>query len=150
MIAFMPDVTKPSPEPILIYHLCGPTDIRKSTGPRSSTGENSGGPMKAFVVLVLLSGKTFLKGALNGDSYVKKNYIRSCKSFGGPVKLGFSIRLPFLRSGKGPKVFLISGLITLMIISWGKFTDIAQCINDDNYHISTQIFVEFISNSSRQ
>ena len=33
------------------------TDIGKSTGPRSSTGENSGGPMKTLCVPVLLSGK---------------------------------------------------------------------------------------------
>ena len=39
-----------------------------------------------------------------------KIYIRSCKSFGRPVKLGFSIWLPVLRYGKGPKVFLISVL----------------------------------------
>ena len=32
-------------------------DIGKSTGPRSSTGENSGGPMKTLIVPVLLSGK---------------------------------------------------------------------------------------------
>ena len=35
-------------------------DIGKSTGPRSSTGENSGGPMKTLIVPVLLSGKKFL------------------------------------------------------------------------------------------
>ena len=75
-------------------------DIKKSTGPRSV---KSGGPMKTHIVPVLLSGKKFLYGALYGDSYVKKNYIRSCKSFGGPVKLGFSMWLPVLRSGKGPK-----------------------------------------------
>ena len=34
-----------------------------------------------------------------GDLNVDKK-IRSCKSFGGPVKLGFSICLPVLRSGK--------------------------------------------------
>ena len=33
------------------------TDIGKSTGPRSPTSENSGGPMKTVVVPVLLSGK---------------------------------------------------------------------------------------------
>ena len=32
-------------------------DIGKSTGPRSSTGENSGGPMKTLIVQVLLSSK---------------------------------------------------------------------------------------------
>ena len=36
--------------------------------------------------------------------------IRSCKSFGGPVKLGFSMWLPVLRSGKVPKVFPMSGI----------------------------------------
>ena len=36
------------------------TDIGKSIGPRSSTGENSGGPMKTLIVLVLLSGKKFM------------------------------------------------------------------------------------------
>ena len=35
-------------------------DIRKATSPRSSTSENSGGPMKTFTVPVLLSGKKFL------------------------------------------------------------------------------------------
>ena len=35
------------------------TDIGKSTGPRSSTNENSGGPMKTLIVPVLLSGKKF-------------------------------------------------------------------------------------------
>ena len=33
------------------------TDIGKSTGSRSSTGENSGGPMKSLIVLILLSVK---------------------------------------------------------------------------------------------
>ena len=33
------------------------SDIGKSTSPRSSTSENSGGPMKTIVVPVLLSGK---------------------------------------------------------------------------------------------
>ena len=42
-----------------------------------------------------------------------KNYIRSCKSFGGPAKLGFSMWLPVLRSGKGPKVFPMSVLAQL-------------------------------------
>ena len=37
-----------------------------------------------------------------------KNYIRSCKSFGGPVKLGFSMWLLVLRSSKSPKVFPMS------------------------------------------
>ena len=35
------------------------SDIGKSTGPRSSTNENSGGPMKTLIVPVLLSGKKF-------------------------------------------------------------------------------------------
>ena len=34
--------------------------------------------------------------------------MRYCKSFGGPVKLGFSMWLPVLRSSKGPKVFPMS------------------------------------------
>ena len=34
--------------------------------------------------------------------------IWSCKSFGGPVKLRFSIWLPVLRSGRVPKVFPMS------------------------------------------
>ena len=42
-----------------------------------------------------------------GDLNVDKK-IRSCKSFGGPVKLGFSICLPVLRSGKSLKVFPMS------------------------------------------
>ena len=84
------------------------TDIGKSTGPRSSTGENSGGPMKTLSVPVLLSGKkSCCKESLYGDSNVKKK-IGPIKSFGGPVKLGFSMWLPVLRSGKGPKVFPMS------------------------------------------
>ena len=35
-------------------------DIGKSTGPRSSTSENSGEPMKTLIVPILLSGKKFL------------------------------------------------------------------------------------------
>ena len=42
------------------YYWLVSTDIRKSAGPRSSTGENSGGPMKTLIVLVLLSTKNFL------------------------------------------------------------------------------------------
>ena len=38
---------------VWVNNIC--TDIGKSTGPRSSTGENSGGPMKTLVVPVLLS-----------------------------------------------------------------------------------------------
>ena len=38
-------------------------DIGKSTSPRSSTGENSEGPMKTLIVPVLLSGKKLLLGA---------------------------------------------------------------------------------------
>ena len=37
--------------------------IGKSTGPRSSTGENSGGPMKTLTVPVLLSGKKIPVGS---------------------------------------------------------------------------------------
>ena len=36
------------------------SDITKSTGPRSLTGENSGGPMKTIIVQVLLSSKKLL------------------------------------------------------------------------------------------
>ena len=83
-------------------------DIGKSTGPRSSTSENSGGPKKTLIAPVLLSGKKFLQGAPLWGLLCWKNYIRSCKSFGGPVKLGFSMWLPVLRSGKGRKVFPMS------------------------------------------
>ena len=49
------------------------TDIGKSTGPRSSTGENSGGPTKTLIVLVLLSGKkNCCREPLYGDSNVEK------------------------------------------------------------------------------
>ena len=36
--------------------------------------------------------------------------MRSCKNFGGPVKLGFFMWLPVLWSCKGPKVFPMSAL----------------------------------------
>ena len=35
-------------------------DTGKSTSPRSSTGKNSGGPMKTFIVTVQLSSKKIL------------------------------------------------------------------------------------------
>ena len=55
-------------------------DIGKSTGPRSSTGENSGGPMKTLIVSVLLYGKKNLcREPLYGDSNVEKKL--------GPVKV---------------------------------------------------------------
>ena len=55
-------------------------DIGKSTGPRSSTGENSGGPMKTLIVPVLLSGKKkSCREPLYGNSYVEKKL--------GPVKV---------------------------------------------------------------
>ena len=38
-------------------------DIGKPTGPRSSTGENSGGPVKTRIVPVLLSGKKIAVGS---------------------------------------------------------------------------------------
>ena len=50
-----------------------------------------------------------LVGRLSMETLCWKNYIRTCKSFGGPVKLGFSMWLLVLRSGKGPKVFPMSG-----------------------------------------
>ena len=50
------------------------SEIGKSTGPRSSTGENSGGPMKTLIVPVLLSGKeNFCREPLYEDSNVEKN-----------------------------------------------------------------------------
>ena len=59
---------------------CPASDIGKSTGPRSSTGENSGGPMKTLIVLVLLSGKkNCCRESLNGDSNDEKKL--------GPVKV---------------------------------------------------------------
>ena len=51
-----------------------------------------------------------------------KNYIRSCKSFGGPVKLGFSMWWLVLRSGKGPNVFPMSAVVIRCVrwtIQWG-------------------------------
>ena len=51
-------------------------DIGKSTGPRSSTGENSGGPMKTIVVPVLLSGKKNPVGSPSmGTLMLKKNEV---------------------------------------------------------------------------
>ena len=95
----------------LHYYLAGQsTDIGKSAGPRSSTSENSGGSMKTLIVPALLSGKKSLLGAPLWGLLCWKNYIRSCKSFGGAVKLGFSMWLPVLLSGKGPKVFPMSGV----------------------------------------
>ena len=77
--------------------LADPTDIRKSTGPQSLTGENSRGLMKTFIVLVLLSIKKNPVGSPSmGILMLKK--IRSCKNFGGPIKLGFSMWLRVLRS----------------------------------------------------
>ena len=73
-------------------------DIRKSTSPQSSTVENSGGPMNTIVVPVLLSGKKLLWGAPLWGLLCWKNYISSYKSFGGPVKLRFSMWLPVLQS----------------------------------------------------
>ena len=56
---------------------------------------------------------------LDQDSNVeKKKKIGPVKSFGGRVNLGFSMWLPVLRSGKGPKVFPMSvgcvGQVTCM------------------------------------
>ena len=60
---------------ILLQAKCKIPDIGKSTGPRSSTGENSGGPMKTIVVPVLLSGKKkFCREPLYGDSNVEKKW----------------------------------------------------------------------------
>ena len=82
-------------------------DIRKSTGPRSSTSKNSGGPMKILIMPVLLSGKKIpVASPSMGILMLKK--IRSCKNFGGPVKLGFSMWLLVLQSSKGPIVFPVS------------------------------------------
>ena len=67
---------------------------------RSSTSEFNGGPMKTLIVPVLLSGKKFLWGAPLWVLLCWKTYIRSSKSFGGPVKLGFSM----WRSTSFPKV----------------------------------------------
>ena len=44
-----------------------------------------------------------------------KSFRGVCKSFGGPVKLGFSMWLPVLRSGKGPKVFPMSAKLTIIL-----------------------------------
>ena len=54
-------------------------DIVKSTGPRSSTGENSGGPVKTIVVPVLLSGKKNPVGSPSMGTLMLKK-MRSCKS----------------------------------------------------------------------
>ena len=57
---------------ILLQAKCKIPDIGKSTGPRSSTGENSGGPMKTIVVL---SGKKkSCREPLYGDSNVEKKW----------------------------------------------------------------------------
>ena len=49
-------------------------------GPRSSIGENSGGPMKPLIVPFFLSSKNSCKEPLYGDSYVEKIIL-------GPVKV---------------------------------------------------------------
>ena len=54
----------------------------------------------------------YIKMWLSMGVLILKNYIRSCKSFGGPVKLGFSMWWPVLRSSKGPKVFSMSAIWT--------------------------------------
>ena len=56
--------------------------------------------------------------------------IRSCKNFGGPVKLGFSMWLPVLRSGKGPKVFPMSGKMfnsEYFLIKFAKYFILKAC-----------------------
>ena len=63
-------------------------DNGKSTGPQSSTSENSGGPVKTLIVPVLRSSKKIPVGSLSMGILVSKK-IRSYKSFGGPVKLRF-------------------------------------------------------------
>ena len=63
--------------------------------------------MKTLIVLVLLSSKKISVGSPSmGILMLKK--VRSCKIYGGPVKLGISMSLPVLQSGKGPKVFPMS------------------------------------------
>ena len=74
---------------------------RKTTGPRSSTCKNSGKPL-----LFRSNRKIALGSPSTGILMLKKN--RSCKSFGGPVKLGFYMWLSVSQSGKGPKVFRMS------------------------------------------
>ena len=67
--------------------------------------------MKTLIVPVLLSGIKIPVGSPSmGIIMLKK--IRSCKNFGGPVKLGFSMWLPVLRSSKGPKVFPMSETVS--------------------------------------
>ena len=84
-------------------------DSGKSISPWSSTGENSWRLMKTLIVLVLLSGRKIAVGSpYTGILMLKK--IRSCKSFGGPVKLGFYMWLPVLQSC--PKVQKFSGCLT--------------------------------------
>ena len=82
--------------------------------------ENSGGPMKTpLIVPVKNSVVSPSMGTL-----MLKNYIRSCKSFEGPVKLklGFSMWLLVLRSGKGPKFFPMSDFtkwsMTSVVLQW--------------------------------
>ena len=90
--------------------LFGRSEHRHREIRRSSVSENSGGSMKTLIVPALLSGKKSLLGAPLWGLLCWKNYIRSCKSFGGAVKLGFSMWLPVLLSGKGPTVFPMSGV----------------------------------------
>ena len=45
-------------------------DIAKSTGPRSSTSKNSGGPMKTLIVAVWLSSKEILGGSPSLENLV--------------------------------------------------------------------------------
>ena len=63
--------------------------------------------MKTLIMPVFLSGKKIPVGSPSmGILMLKK--IRSCKNFGGPVKLGFSMWLLVLQSSKGPIVFPMS------------------------------------------
>ena len=65
--------------------------------------------MKSLIVAVRLSFKTILVGSPStGETSVKT--ISSCKTFGGPVKPVFSTCLLVLKSGKGPKVIVMSDI----------------------------------------
>ena len=80
-------------------------DIRKSTGPRPvKTVEDQWKPLLCWSSCPV---KKSCREPLYGDSNVEKT--RSCKSFGGPVKLGLSLLSPVLRPSKGPTVFPKSG-----------------------------------------
>ena len=80
-------------------HHCRHHDIHRSL---SETSKNSRGLMKTIIVAVLLGLTKIVWSPFMGNLMLKKN-VRSCNSFGGPVKV--STCLPVLWFSEGPKLF---------------------------------------------